>query len=144
MTFSLISHFTAIRIESKLTQGYEYGKSATFEWIITYSKEENNVKNIILDMYKDGKNVRVGINSVMKKDVIPKERASITIDLYKVLVTIHKLRYDDYFNFTLTAVEQNDNFQVVAKEKKQMAITEVRGKLYCSIRPVQCIFRIFV
>ena len=98
------------------------------QWDITYHETEESGLTF-LHLRENSKDVKIAENnkklSEKGKELLG-DRANVSIEFNRVIVTIHKLKYNDKFVFTCLAngVTQSEIF----KQNKTISINNVKGK----------------
>uniref|UniRef100_A0A7M5UIY0 Cnidarian restricted protein n=1 Tax=Clytia hemisphaerica TaxID=252671 RepID=A0A7M5UIY0_9CNID len=103
----------ALEIHTSYPEVYEAGKPIILQWNVTFSSRLDNI-NVLhstkLNLYlsrRNGTKIHVGTQSEVDENfnVLTKDEVQIYIDASSVIVIIHKLKFSDFYNFTLEAVE---------------------------------------
>ena len=99
------------------------------QWDITYHEAEET-KISFLYLRENNKDVKIADMNVKlneKGKAFLGDRANVSIEFNRVVVTIHKLKYNDEFVFTCLTkgVTESDK---VNKQNKTISINNVKGK----------------
>ena len=125
---------------------YEFGKSVTLQWNITWYEEKgiHNLHSTRIDLYlhKNGTKILVGTHTGLEKNftALSNDEAEIQINTDKFFITItiiiHKLKYEDFYRFSVEAFSQNKDLEIIDEKNETITVTDIKGYL-------KFVFRIF-
>ncbi|XP_066917865.1 uncharacterized protein [Clytia hemisphaerica] len=127
----------ALEIHTSYPGVYEAGKPIILQWNVTFSSRLDDI-NVLhstkLNLYlssRNGTKIHVGTQRGVNEnfDVLTKDEAQIYIDASSVIVIIHKLKFSDFYNFTLEAVERKKTppFEIVGRQEKAIVVSDVKN-----------------
>ena len=112
-----------------IPEHFEVGNKLVIQWDITYH-ETGKMKSASLHLRENNKDVEIAEDNLKLNDkgkAFLGDRANVYIEFNRVIVTIHKLKYNDEFVFTCLAEGLTNNKELYG-QNKTISVNNVKGK----------------